>query len=184
MSQSPEGTGKGAAATASAPDSFEAEVLTLLPSLRRYSRSLTRSEADGEDLLQDCVEKVLTRRNQWRGLNLRGWVLTIMTNLYRNGLRQQGNRSFVDIDDNNHLPATETDNDPLERSRLETALNSLSEEYRAVLMLVVVEGYSYQDVADMLDIPIGTVMSRLSRARQKMTSLMSADNVITLRRPK
>lgn len=184
MPQSPDGTGKGAAAMPPAPDSFEAEVLTLLPSLRRYSRSLTRSDADGEDLLQDCVEKVLSRRDQWRGLNLRGWVLTIMTNLYRNGLRQLGNRSFVDIDDNNHLPAAETDNDPLERSRLEIALNSLSEEYRAVLMLVVVEGYSYQDVADMLDIPIGTVMSRLSRARQKMTSLMSADNVITLRRPK
>ena len=184
MSRSPDGTGEGAAATPPAPDSFEAEVLTLLPSLRRYSRSLTRSDADGEDLLQDCVEKVLVQRGQWRGLNLRGWVLTIMTNLYRNGLRQQGNRSFVDIDDNSHLPAPEPDNDPLQRSRLEAALNSLAEDYRAVLMLIVVEGYSYQDVADMLDIPIGTVMSRLSRARQKMTSLLSADNVITLRRPK
>ena len=78
----------------SAPDSFEAEVLALLPSLRRYSRSLARSDADGEDLLQDCVEKVLVRRGQWRGLNLRGWVLTIMTNLYRNGLRQQANRNY------------------------------------------------------------------------------------------
>jgi RNA polymerase sigma-70 factor (ECF subfamily) len=107
-----------------------------------------------------------------------------MTNLYRNGLRQQANRNFVDIDDNSHLPATETDSDPLQRSQLEAALNSLAEDYRAVLMLVVVEGYSYQDVAGMLDIPIGTVMSRLSRARQKMTSLLSADNVITLRRPK
>jgi RNA polymerase sigma-70 factor (ECF subfamily) len=184
MSQSPDGSGKGAAAMPSAPDSFEAEVLALLPSLRRYSRSLARSDADGEDLLQDCVEKVLVRRGQWRGLNLRGWVLTIMTNLYRNGLRQQANRNFVDIDDNSHLPATETDSDPLQRSQLEAALNSLAEDYRAVLMLVVVEGYSYQDVAGMLDIPIGTVMSRLARARQKMTSLLSADNVITLRRPK
>lgn len=184
MSRSPDGTGKGAAATPPAPNSFEAEVLALLPSLRRYSRSLTRSDADGEDLLQDCVEKVLVQRGQWRGLNLRGWVLTIMTNLYRNGLRQQGNRSFVDIDDNSHLATPEPDNDPLQRSRLEAALNSLGEDYRAVLMLIVVEGYSYQDVADMLDIPIGTVMSRLARARQKMTSLLSADNVITLRRPK
>lgn len=184
MPHGPDRTEKGAAATSSAPDSFEAEVLALLPSLRRYSRSLTRSDADGEDLLQDCVEKVLVRRGQWRGLNLRGWVLTIMTNLYRNGLRQQGGRSFVELDDSVDLPAAEADSDPLQRSRLEAALNSLGEEYRAVLMLVVVEGYSYQDVADLLDIPIGTVMSRLSRARQKMTSLMSTDNVITLRRPK
>ena len=184
MPHGPDRPEHGAAGASTAPDSFEAEVLALLPSLRRYSRSLTRSDADGEDLLQDCVEKVLTRRSQWRGLNLRGWVLTIMTNLYRNGLRQQRGRNYVDIDDDDHLPAAESDNDPLERSRLEIALNSLGEEYRAVLMLVVVEGYSYRDVADMLDIPIGTVMSRLSRARRKMTSLLNADNVVTLRRPR
>ncbi|MDE1991496.1 MAG: RNA polymerase sigma factor [Rhizobiaceae bacterium] len=184
MPHGPDRTNRGAGEGSSAPDSFEAEVLALLPSLRRYSRSLTRSDADGEDLLQDCVEKVLTRRTQWRGMNLRGWVLTIMTNLYRNGLRRDGGRSFVDLEDGAELPAAETSSDPLERSRLEAALNSLGEDYRAVLMLVVVEGYSYQDVATMLDIPIGTVMSRLSRARQKMTGLMNADNVVTLRRPK
>ncbi|MGY5807686.1 RNA polymerase sigma factor [Rhizobium sp. LEGMi198b] len=184
MPHGPDRTGRDAGGASPAPDSFEAEVLALLPSLRRYSRSLTRSDADGEDLLQDCVEKVLVRRSQWRGLNLRGWVLTIMTNLYRNGLRQQGGRSFVDLDNSADLPAVETGSDPLERSRLEAALNSLGEDYRAVLMLVVVEGYSYQDVATTLDIPIGTVMSRLSRARRKMTDLMSAENIITLRRPK
>ncbi len=159
-------------------------MLSLLPSLRRYSRSLTRSDADGEDLLQDCVEKVLARRGQWRGLNLRGWVLTIMTNLYRNGLRQRGGRTFVDLDDSLDLPSPEANADPLERSRLEIALNSLAEDNRAVLMLVVVEGYSYQDVAAMLDIPVGTVMSRLSRARKRLSDLMSADNIVTLRRPK
>ncbi|MBB5573474.1 MULTISPECIES: RNA polymerase sigma factor [Rhizobium] len=184
MPHGPDRTDRDAGGALPAPDSFEAEVLALLPSLRRYSRSLTRSDADGEDLLQDCVEKVLARRSQWRGLNLRGWVLTIMTNLYRNGLRQQGRRNFVDLDDSTDLPAAETSSDPLERSRLEAALNSLGEDYRAVLMLVVVEGYSYQDVATTLDIPIGTVMSRLSRARRKMSSLMNAENVITLRRPK
>ena len=184
MPHGPDRTDRDAGEASPAPDSFEAQVLALLPSLRRYSRSLTRSDADGEDLLQDCVEKVLARRSQWRGLNLRGWVLTIMTNLYRNGLRQQGRRSFVDLDDSVDLPATETPRDPLERSRLEAALNSLGEDYRAVLMLVVVEGYSYQDVATTLDVPIGTVMSRLSRARRKMSNLMNAANIITLRRPK
>ncbi|MFS8111832.1 RNA polymerase sigma factor [Rhizobium jaguaris] len=184
MPHGPDRTNQDAGGTSAASDSFEAEVLALLPSLRRYSRSLTRSDADGEDLLHDCVEKVLARRSQWRGLNLRGWVLTIMTNLYRNGRRQQGGRHFVDLDDSIDLPAAEANSDPLERSQLEAALNSLGEDYRAVLMLVVVEGYSYQDVATTLDIPVGTVMSRLSRARRKMTSLMNADNVLTLRRPK
>lgn len=184
MPHGPDPTDGGAGAASPAPDAFEAQVLALLPSLRRYSRSLTRSDPDGEDLLQDCVEKVLSRRGQWRGLNLRGWVLTIMTNLYRNGLRQRGSRTFVDLDDSIDLPSPEANTDPLERSRLEIALNTLPEENRAVLMLVVVEGYSYQDVATMLDIPIGTVMSRLSRARKRLSDLMNADNVVTLRRPK
>jgi RNA polymerase sigma-70 factor (ECF subfamily) len=184
MPHGPDRTDRAAGGSPSAPDAFEAQVLTLLPSLRRYSRSLTRTDADGDDLLQDCVEKVLTRRGQWRGLNLRGWMLTIMTNLYRNGLRQRAGRSFVDLEESVDMPAPEIDADPLERSRLEIALNTLPEENRAVLMLVVVEGYSYQDVATMLDIPIGTVMSRLSRARKRLSDLMNADNVVTLRRPK
>jgi len=165
-------------------DTFEGQILALLPSLRRYSRSLTRSDTDGEDLLQDCVEKVLARRGQWRGLNLRGWVLTIMTNLYRNSRRQTGRAPFVELDSAEEIVSVDPVPDPLEHSRLEDALNSLSEENRSVLMLVVIEGYTYQEVATALDIPIGTVMSRLSRARQRIGERMKADNVITLRRPK
>nr|WP_246709970.1 RNA polymerase sigma factor [Rhizobium leguminosarum] len=167
-----------------APETFEGQILALLPALRRYSRSLTRSDADGEDLLQDCVEKVLTRRGQWRGLNLRGWVLTIMTNLYRNGRRGKARDSLVELDAAVDLAAPEVPADPQERARLDNALNSLSEEYRAVLMLVVIEGYTYSEVAAALDIPIGTVMSRLSRARQRVAERLKADNIITLRRPK
>jgi RNA polymerase sigma-70 factor (ECF subfamily) len=167
-----------------APETFEGQILALLPSLRRYSRSLTRSDADGEDLLQDCVEKVLARRTQWRGLNLRGWMLTVMTNLHRNQRRSAVRGSLVDLDGAVDLAAPEAPTDPLERSQLETALNGLSEDHRAVLMLVVIEGYTYQEVATALDIPIGTVMSRLSRARQQIGERMKADNIITLRRPK
>lgn len=175
---------RGVGAAFPAPDSFEGQVLALLPSLRRYSRSLTRSDPDGEDLLHDCVEVVLSRRAQWRGLNLRGWILTIMTNLYRSGRRQRGRYAVLDLDEMADMPAADASGDPLARSKLEGALNSLSEESRAVLMLVVVEGYSYQEAATMLDIPIGTVMSRLSRARQRLGERLNADNIITLRRPK
>jgi RNA polymerase sigma-70 factor (ECF subfamily) len=167
-----------------AHESFEGQILALLPSLRRYSRSLTRSDTDGEDLLQDCVEKVLARRGQWRGLNLRGWVLTIMTNLYRNQRRSTVRSNLVDLEGAVELAAPEVPNDPLERARLEDALNGLSEDHRAVLMLIVIEGYTYQQVATVLDIPIGTVMSRLSRARQQIADRLKADNIITLRRPK
>ncbi|WP_173509841.1 RNA polymerase sigma factor [Sinorhizobium psoraleae] len=168
----------------SVPDPFEENILALMPALRRYSRSLTRSDPDGEDLLQDCVEKVLARRAQWRGVNLRAWAFTIMTNLYRNRHRHWVQHPEVELDDELGL-ASEADNaDPLEKLRLERALDGLSAENRSVLMLVVIEGYRYQDVADMMAIPIGTVMSRLSRARRQLAEAMKDDNVIALRRPK
>ncbi|HXV29573.1 MAG TPA: RNA polymerase sigma factor [Sinorhizobium sp.] len=173
-----------AEAEASAPDDFEENVLALMPALRRYSRSLARSDSDGEDLLQDCVEKVLARRAQWRGVNLRAWAFTIMTNLYRNRHRHQAQHPEVEFDDALGLAADEESADPLERRRLERALERLSVENRSVLMLVVIEGYRYQDVADILAIPIGTVMSRLSRARRQLAEAMKDDNVIALRRPK
>lgn len=163
-------------------DSFEGQILALLPSLRRYSRSLTRSDFEGDDLLQDCVEKMLSRRSQWRGSNLRGWGLTIMTNLYRNMLRSKPRRMTANIDEIDDIPVTESSADPLEHSKLYAALNNLPADSRAIIMLVVVEGYSYREVAEMLDIPIGTVMSRLSRTRQRLAGQMTADNIITLRR--
>lgn len=184
MPRGPDRINSAAGVSSPAADTFEAQLLGLLPALRRYSRSLARSDVDGEDLLQDSVEKVLANRGQWRGRNLRAWTLTIMTNLYRNGLRKRGGRSFIDIDDTTELAAPEAPSDPLEHARLDAALNTLPEEHRAILMLVVVEGYGYQEVATMLDIPIGTVMSRLSRARRKLSDLMTSDNVVSLRRPK
>lgn len=166
------------------PENFEGQLLALLPSLRRYSRSLARSDAEGEDLLQDCVEKMLARHSQWRGMNLRGWALSIMTNLYRNTRRASPRNMLVELTAAEDLPLPELPSDPLERARIEDALNSLSEENRAVLMLVVIEGYTYGEVATLLGIPIGTVMSRLSRARRHVSERMQADNVIALRRPK
>ncbi|WEX76267.1 RNA polymerase sigma factor [Sinorhizobium numidicum] len=184
MSHGRNGPDMSAGAEAPAPDAFEEDVLALVPALRRYSRSLVRSDPDGEDLLQDCVEKVLARRAQWRGVNLRAWAFTIMINLYRNRHRHSAQHPEVEFDDALGLVAEEADTDPLERLRLERALARLSADNRAVLMLVVIEGYRYQDVAEMMAIPIGTVMSRLSRARRQLAEAMKDDNVIALRRPK
>ena len=184
MSHDRNGPQTGAEAAASVPDSFEEGVLALMPALRRYSRSLMHSDPDGEDLLQDCVEKVLARRAQWRGANLRAWAFTIMTNLYRNRHRRKAQHPEVQLDEELGLAVQEQDADPLERQRLVRALDRLSADNRAVLMLVVIEGYRYQDVAEMMAIPIGTVMSRLSRARRQLAEAMKEDNVIALRRPK
>jgi RNA polymerase sigma-70 factor (ECF subfamily) len=164
--------------------SFEGQMLALLPALRRFARSLARSDADGEDLLQDSIEAALSRRGQWRGLNLRSWLLTIICNRHRNGLRLRTRHPNVDIEEAKDVAAQDPVSDPLERTRLEAALNSLPDEQRAVLMLVVVEGCSYAETATLLDLPIGTVMSRLARARQKVSDYMKAENIVPLRRPK
>jgi len=165
-----------------APQSFEGRLMALLPDLRRYSRSLARSDADGEDLLQDSVERVLLSRATWSGVNLRGWVLTIMTNLYRNGTRRGRRFPSVDITAAEDLPAVEPSGDPLERSRLARAVDALTADHRAVLMLVVIEGYSYAEVAEITKIPVGTVMSRLARAREQLGKHFTEDNIIPLRR--
>ena len=170
------------AAEAPAANSFEGRIMALLPDLRRYSRSLTRSDSDGEDLLQDSVERVLSARSSWSGTNLRGWVLTIMTNLYRNGTRRGRRFPSAEIETAEALPAADGFGDPLERNRLVRALDTLSPEFRAVLMLVVIEGYSYAEVAAIMQTPVGTVMSRLSRARAELSRLLAADNIIPLRR--
>jgi RNA polymerase sigma-70 factor (ECF subfamily) len=164
--------------------SFEGQVLALLPALRRYARSLARSDFEGEDLLQDSLEAALTRRGQWRGLNLRGWLLTIMTNRYRNGRRSLQRHPSIDLDEAIETPSPAPLSDPLERRRLEAALDTLPADQRSVLMLVVIEGCSYAEVAHILEIPIGTVMSRLARARQRISDCMKAENIVPLRRPK
>ena len=164
-------------------NSFEGRVLTLLPSLRRYARSLCRTDADGEDLLQDSLERILARRQQWAGVNLKAWTFTIMTNLYRNTAARGNRFASTDLADAEELAAPDAESDPLEKRQLDAALNGLPPEYRAVLMLVVVEGYTYQEVAVILDIPLGTVMSRLSRARARLAGQLETDNIVPLRRP-
>lgn len=187
MSQSPDQppqAGNGRDGIASPPLSFDAQILALLPQLRRYSRSLTRSDAESEDLLQDCVEKALINRAQWRGANIRSWAYRIMTNLHLNARRAIARRPSVGIEEAEGVASSVLPSDPLERNRLVQALDVLPKEARAVLMLVAVEGHSYQEVADMLDIPVGTVMSRLSRARQTLRQALSEENVIHLRSPR
>ena len=162
---------------------FEREMLAVLPRLKRYARALTRDASDADDLVQDCVEKAFARQGTWRGDNLQGWMMTILTNLNRNRLRSRGRQpAFVAYDEAEELAGGQAESDPLERDRLTAALERLDPDQRAVLMLVVVEGYRYAEVAEMLRLPLGTVMSRLSRARRNLAAALEAGNVVELRR--
>lgn len=154
-----------------------------LPALRRYAHGLTGARADAEDLLQATLLRALESASGWRGVNLRAWLFTIMTNLHRNSLRAETRRPAPGpAAEAEALAVPLSDPDPLLRDRLNTALATLSPDMRAVLMLVVVEGCSYEEAAGITAGPVGTVMSRLSRARVRLSELLQDEAVVYLTR--
>lgn len=166
---------------------IEIKILDLMPLLRRYSRSLSDTIPDADDLLQDSLASALGSQGSWRGKNLKSWLMTIMTNQNRNRRRRRRRRNapgFTNMEHADNVAAENPQNDPLERTHLRNAINLLSDENRAVLMLVAVEGYSYAEVANILGIPLGTVMSRLSRARKKVAETLEGKNIVAMRTPK
>ena len=145
-----------------------AHVEPLIPSLRRYARSLLRDQSAADDLVQDCLERVISRWHQRRiDGDARTWVFTILHNLAMNRLKQKARRgvhaAFATA------PAQE---DRLHHRAVVDALSQLPEDQRSVLLLVSVEELSYVETASVLDIPIGTVMSRLSRARHRLAQVL------------
>ena len=148
-------------------------ILTELPRLRRYARALVGDRAAADDLVQDTLERAWTRIAQWRaGSDLRAWLFSIMHNLRVDQLRRPG-LAIRAIDDADFaVPTRATQSDGLEVIDLEAALARLPEEQRAVLLLVALEELRYEDVAATLAIPVGTVMSRLSRGRERLRLIL------------
>lgn len=142
-----------------------------IPSLRRYAFALTRDHAAADDLVQDCLERAISRWILHRtGTDLRAWLFTILHNLFISARRSERRRPLhTALDDETEaassVPATQ-DSQWLGRDIL-SQLAALSEDHRSVLLLVGVEGLAYGDVAAVLGVPVGTVMSRLSRAREQ-----------------
>lgn len=158
-----------------------------IPRLRRYARALLRGNAHAaDDLVQDCLERALSRLQYWRaGSDLRAWLFTIMHNVYVNQLRRATNGpQFGPLDEDDHFPAAASAESGAEARDLQRALAALSEDQREIVLLVSVEGLRYQEVASILGIPEGTVMSRLSRARVQLRAALSHDRVVTLTRIK
>jgi len=143
-----------------------------IPSLRRYARALTGDAWSADDLVQDTLERACDKWRLWiAGTDLRAWLFTIMHNLFASQARRALPRAMVDIDDVAHERAgQETHRD--QALDLQRCLLLLPEDQRAVLLLVALEDLSYAQVAKVLGIPAGTVMSRLSRARARLQDLM------------
>ena len=146
-------------------------LLDCIPRLRRYARALLGTAADADDLVQDTVARGWDKLASWRpDSDMRAWLFGIMHNLHADRLRRQPPAAEA-LDDS--LPAAP--NDPAARLMvrdLDTALRLLPPEQREVLLLVALEELSYQEVAALLQIPPGTVMSRLSRGRERLRLLM------------
>ena len=152
-----------------------------IPRLRRYARALTGDRSAADDLVQDTLERALSRLHLWRrGSDLRAWLFTIMHNIFVNQARSRSRHQHEALEaDPNAEALRGRDPDWLELRDLAGALARIPEEQRAVLLLVGLEQFTYDEAARVLDIPIGTVMSRLSRGRERLRLLMSGDGNVT-----
>jgi RNA polymerase sigma factor (sigma-70 family) len=142
-------------------------LVELIPRLRRYARALVGDRASADDLVQDTLERAWAKLHLYRrGTDLRAWLFTVMHNVHVNRVR--ASRVTDTLED--EMP--ELQGDALLVRDLDRAIGRLPAEQRAVLLLVTLEEMSYEEVARTLGIPIGTVMSRLSRARDKLRAMM------------
>lgn len=149
-----------------------AALLAEMPRLRRYARVLLGDAAAADDLVQDTLERAWARAHQWRGGELRPWLFGIMHNLRVDQLRRPNLHTHSLDEDDFDVPTRATQSDRLEVMDLASALRQLPDEQREVLLLVALEGSSYAEIASLLGIPAGTVMSRLARGRERLRLLM------------
>lgn len=151
-------------------DMFRHDLVALVPKLRRFAYSLTGNRADGDDLVQAACEKALKGRAQFRdGTRLDSWMYRIIQTLWIDDRRRARTRGTVIDPDDAYLSddgkAAALPEDRMMLAKVRAAMDDLPEGQRDVLALIAIEGLSYQEAADVLAVPVGTVMSRLSRAR-------------------
>ena len=147
---------------------FEDEMIALLPRLRRFAHALARDAADADDLCQAAVERALKARMQWQpGTRLDSWMYRIMRNLWIDTVRADTRRgeTFVPPDAGEALGMSGGQEEAVELGKVGAAMRSLPPEQREAVALVVIEGFAYKEAAEILDIPMGTLTSRLVRGR-------------------
>ena len=170
---------------ASVADQTRSEIAAMLPRLRRFARALTGQAADADDIVQIAVERALTRLDQFQpGTRLDSWMYRIVQNLWIDQRRARQARPEAGMEPADLAALAVGDAERELDSRLVLAnvqrvVTALPEEQRAVLLLVCVEGQSYKAVADVLEIPLGTVMSRLARARLAVGRALEGESIAT-----
>jgi len=157
-------------------DDKRAAILAEIPRLRRYARALLRDRDAADDLVQDCLERALSRLDNWStGENPRRWLFTIMHHLFVDQTRKVKRRNETIIPANEatlDVAQAASQLDSVASREIIDALQVISPERRAALLIVAVEGFSYAEAANMLGIPAGTLMSRISRGRDELRTLL------------
>ena len=163
-------------------------VVAELPRLRRYARALLRDPVAADDLVQDCLERALSRLSLFKAsTNMRSWLFTIMHNLHVNAVQRRhrapdGQPLAPGVEDGVAVQPDQTAG--LVARDIARALDLLPENQRHVVLLVGLEEMSYKKTAEVLGVPMGTVMSRLARGRERLRDLMEGDDTAVLRRVK
>ncbi|OGA01972.1 MAG: RNA polymerase subunit sigma-70 [Betaproteobacteria bacterium RIFCSPLOWO2_02_67_12] len=157
-----------------AEQQFRAELVSLLPRLRRFGRAITGHRQDADDLVQMALERALTRREQWgAGTRLASWLFRIMQNLWIDELRARSRRDrvFAPEEAGEHVGDASAERQ-IDSLAVRKAMERLNDDQRVAVGLVLVEGLPYKEAAAVLDIPIGTLTSRLARAREQLQLLL------------
>jgi RNA polymerase sigma-70 factor (ECF subfamily) len=157
-------------------------IIEHIPRLRRYARALVGDRYLADDLVQDTLERAWNKFYLWRpGSDLRAWLFTIMHNVFVNETRRRRYEIEQLMEEVPPVAVRATQSEQLELRDVDRALRALPVEQREVVLLVAVEQFSYEEVSGALDIPIGTVMSRLSRARARMRQLLGGQTLMPLK---
>lgn len=157
-------------------------IIAEIPRLRRYARALTGRSDTADDLVQDTLERCLEKWRFWqRERDLRPWLFSIMHNLHVDIQRRQGRIDYQADENLPELLQRANQDDELELRDLDRALARMSVEQREILLLVGLEELSYGEIAKVLNVPLGTVMSRLSRARSRLKSMLAGESVPQLK---
>jgi RNA polymerase sigma-70 factor, ECF subfamily len=157
---------------------FHRQIEEQIPRLRRYARALTRNPDPADDLLQDTLVRALAKQHLWQpGTNLRAWLFTLMHHQNINAIRRnKPPKSSVDIDDTAIALTAVNDTQAASKlAELDRALGKLPQNQRAVILLIGLEGMSYEEAAAVLPVAIGTIRSRLSRGREALRRLIDGE---------
>lgn len=158
-----------------AEQQFRAELVGLLPRLRRFGRALTGRREDADDLVQAALERALQRREQWEpGTRLDSWMFKIMNNAWIDEVRARRRRDAILVPEEDGANVGDSRvGAPIDAIAVRTAMARLTDDQRSAVALVLVEGLPYKEAAEALGVPIGTLTSRLARAREQLQAMLA-----------